>query len=282
MVSDNRIENPAVFRAASETADRIFTDDTATAGQEERTSRRDDTNINVGSTERNISIVAGAALGLIALSRPLSLRGLVCAGLGGALIYRGVKGNCALYSALGIDTHHKSSDEPSADPSTYFHRGIHVEESITIDKPAEELFRFWRNLENLPQIMDHLKEVKVTGEKTSHWVAKAPLGFSVEWDAQIINEEPGRLIAWQSVGDAMVDNSGSVRFIEGERGTEVRVVFDYLPPAGQIAAMIAKLFGKEPSQQVHADLKRFKQMMETGEVASSAEGEPRGRCSMFT
>lgn len=280
MVSENpAIENPAVFRAASQTADRIFTDDTATAGQEER--ETPDTNINVGATERNISIVAGAALGLIALSRPLSLRGLVCAGLGGALIYRGVKGNCALYSALGIDTNQRSSGEGSAEPSAYFHRGIHVEESITIDKPAEELFRFWRNLENLPQIMDHLKEVKVTGDKTSHWVAKAPLGFSVEWDAQIMNEEPNRLIAWQSVGSPMVDNTGSVRFIESERGTEVRVVLDYLPPAGQIAAMIAKLFGEEPSQQVHSDLKRFKQMMETGEVASNAGGEPRGRCSMF-
>jgi uncharacterized membrane protein len=271
-------QNPAILRAASEAARDVLSGGAPASQQHEAPERP--TQINVGVTERNVSIVAGAALGLMALSRPLSLRGLAFAGLGGALIYRGVTGHCHLYDALGIDRT-RSLDEPSADPSSYFHRGIHVEQAITIDKPAEELFRFWRDFENLPQIMAHLKDVKVIDATRSHWVAKAPLGFSVEWDAEIINEEPNRLIAWRSVGDAMVDNSGSVRFIEGERGTEVRVVIDYLPPAGQIAAMIARLFGREPSQQVHSDLKRFKQQMETGEVASNADDEPRGTCSTF-
>ncbi len=264
MISPNEtIANPPVFRAAAEAVRDVLTDDTATAGQP---SPQEGVKTNVGSVERNLSIAAGAALGLLALSKPISLRGVVLAGIGGALIYRGVKGHCALYEALGIDTRRREEGEPSAEGSNYFNRGIHVEQSVTINKSAAELFAFWRRLENLPQIMTHLKEVRVTGEKTSRWSAKAPLGLSVEWDAEIINEEAGGLIAWRSTGETMVDNSGSVRFLPADNGaTEVRVVLDYVPPAGQLGAMVAKLLGEEPAQQVEADLKRFKSRMESGE-----------------
>jgi uncharacterized membrane protein len=125
--------------------------------------------------------------------------------------------------------------------------------------------------------MDHLKAVTVQDDKRSHWVVKAPAGNEVEWDAEIINDEPNKTIAWRSLADACVANSGSVRFVPapGDRGTEVHVVLDYLPFAGRIGVVIAKLFGQEPSQQIEEDLRQFKQVMEAGEVPT-VEGQPAG------
>ena len=218
--------------------------------------------INVGRTERNVSIAVGALLGVAGLRQPLTVRGLVEIGLGAALIHRGISGNCALYKALGISTA-ASLEEGSAAPEEYYTRSIHVQHQVTILKPASELFQYWRQLENLPRFMEHLKDVRRVDEKRSHWVAKGPMSSSIEWDAEIINEEQDRLIAWRSVGDAMVDNSGSVRFLEaGDRGTEVQVTLDYIPPAGRIGAGVAKLFGEEPDQTVKEDLRRFKTLME--------------------
>ncbi|MEA2734228.1 MAG: hypothetical protein QOE14_679 [Humisphaera sp.] len=234
---------------------------------------------NVGSTERTVSTAAGAILALAGLGRR-SLPGLVIAAIGGGLIYRGVSGSCPVYHAMGLDT----SDEPraSADPEDYFERGIHVEEALTINKSPWELYEFWRNFENLPKIMSHLESVTVIDEKRSHWVAKAPAiaGGKVEWDAEIINDEPNALIAWRSLENADVDNAGSVRFVPapGDRGTEVKVVIDYIPPAGRIGKWVAKLFGEEPAQQIEEDLRKFKRVMETGEFATT-KGQPRGNCS---
>jgi len=231
--------------------------------------------INVSLDERKISLVAGSALALFGLARR-SIGGLGLAALGGALVYRGTTGHCPMYSALGVNT---SGDESSAPPEEYFQRGIHVETSVTINRPAEELFRFWRDFKNLPRFMNHLQAVEVTDEKRSRWVAKAPAGFSVSWDAEIINEEPNSLISWRSVGGAEVDNAGSVRFVAAPdgRGTEVKVVIDYIPPAGQLGRIVAMLFGEEPSIQVKDDLRRFKQLMETGEIPTT-QGQPRGTC----
>jgi uncharacterized membrane protein len=189
---------------------------------------------------------------------------LILAGLGAVLVERGVRGHCAVYDALNLDTAH---DEP-ARPEEYFNRGIHVQQVVTINKSPEELYRFWRDFTNLPRIMDHLESVTVQDGKRSHWRAKAPAGNTVEWDAEIINDEPNRIIAWRSLETASVANAGSVRFIPapGKSGTEVRVTLDYIPPAGRAGAIVAKLFGEEPSQQVKADLRRFKSVMETGEV----------------
>jgi uncharacterized membrane protein len=234
---------------------------------------------NVGRTERNVSIAAGVALGVLALTKPLSMRGLLLAGLGGMLVYRGVSGHCALYRMLGISTGN-APNAPSAAPQTYNNRSIHVKQTISIMKSPEELYQFWRNFENLPRFMNHLQSVTILNDNKSHWVAKAPLGSSVEWDAEIINDEPGRLIAWRSVGNPDVDNSGSVRFVSGnERGTEVHVTIDYIPPAGRLGALIARLFGESPETQIREDLQRFKQLMETGEVVSNAESMPRGSCT---
>jgi uncharacterized membrane protein len=147
-----------------------------------------------------------------------------------------------------------------------------------INKAPEELYRFWRNFENLPRFMNHLESVTPLGGDRSHWVAKAPAGARVEWDAEVYNEKENELIAWRSLEDADVNNAGSVRFRRAPngRGTEVKVVLNYEPPGGKIGAAIAKLFGEEPGQQIEEDLHRFKQLMEAGEVPTTA-GQSSGR-----
>jgi uncharacterized membrane protein len=147
----------------------------------------------------------------------------------------------------------------------------YVSKSVTILRPREEVYRFWRNLENLPRFMMHLESVNVTGDRRSHWVAKAPAGTHVEWDAEIVADRASELLSWKSVPGSDVPNEGSVRFADApaDRGTEVRVEFQYDPPAGNAGAIVAKLFGEEPGQQITDDLRRFKQVMETGEVVRS-------------
>jgi len=156
-------------------------------------------------------------------------------------------------------------------------RAFHVTKSITVNREPGVLYPFWRNFENLPKFMFHLEEVHVLDERRSHWVVKAPAGRRVEWDAEIIEDRPNGYIAWQALPGADVPNSGVVRFEPGPagRGTVVHVEIEYLPPGGAAGRLIAKLFGEEPGQQVAGDLRRFKQVMETGEVVLS-EGSPQG------
>ncbi|MEN3332808.1 MAG: hypothetical protein V7641_2173 [Blastocatellia bacterium] len=143
--------------------------------------------------------------------------------------------------------------------------------SKTINRPPEEVYRFWRNFENLPRFMSHLELVQVADGNRSHWKAKAPAGMTVEWDAEITQDRPNELIAWRSLEGADVEHSGSVRFerAPGDRGTEVKVAIVYNPPGGVLGVGIAKLFGEEPGEQIKGDLYRFKQVMETGEVIHS-------------
>jgi uncharacterized membrane protein len=153
-------------------------------------------------------------------------------------------------------------------------RATEVRKAITINRPAEELYRYWHDFQNLPRFMSHLESVEVTGERRSHWKAKAPAGTTVEWDAEVTEDRPNELIAWRSVEGADVDNSGSVRFTPapGGRGTEVHVELRYDPPGGAVGAWVAKLFGEAPEQQVMDDLRHFKQVMETGEIVLSDGG----------
>lgn len=146
-----------------------------------------------------------------------------------------------------------------------------VKKSIIIDSSPEELYEFWHNFENLPRFMKHLESVRVTDNKRSHWVAKAPAGKTVEWDAEVTAERPGEMIAWRSLEGADVDNTGSVRFerAPGNRGTIVKVEIEYSPPGGVIGATVAKLFGEDPEQQVSDDLRCLKQVIEIGEVIIS-------------
>lgn len=156
-------------------------------------------------------------------------------------------------------------------------QAIKVEKTVTINKSADELYRFWHNFENLPKFMKHLKFVKVYDDKRSHWIANAPLGQSVEWDAYILEDRENEFISWASAQGADVGNSGFVRFNKapGDRGTEVKVVMEYNPPGGALGVAIAKFFGEEPEQQIGDELRRFKMLMEAGEIATT-EGQSKG------
>ncbi len=230
--------------------------------------------INMRSIERWLSGLAGGALSGYGIYR----RDWLGAGmtiLGGALIMRGATGHSFLYQGLNIDT--SSKDKQNA-TSVQHNQGTKVVRSVTILKSPSELYRFWRNFENLPRFMQHLQSVTVKDLTHSHWVANAPAGRSVEWDAQIINEKENELIAWRSVGDADIDNAGSVHFTPapGGRGTVVKVVLEYSPPAGQAGKLVAKMFGEDPDTQVREDLRHFKEIMEAGEIPST-EGQSSGR-----
>lgn len=148
---------------------------------------------------------------------------------------------------------------------------VDVRHSVTIARPAEELYRFWRDFENLPQFMNHLESVRDLGGGRSHWTAKAPAGMTVEWDAEVADDVPGQRIAWRSLPGGDVENDGSVRFVPapGGRGTEVHVDLRYDPPGGTLGSWFARLFGENPDQQVYDDLRAFKQVMEIGEVVRS-------------
>ncbi len=219
---------------------------------------------NVGDTERIASTVAGGGLIAYGISKG-GIVGTALSLLGGGLVYRGATGHCHVYSAV---------DKTTATPTE---TRIHVQKSVTINKSQAELYQFWRNFENLPQFMNHLESVTVTGEKTSHWKAKAPLGYTVEWDAELSGEVENERISWHSVEGSEIPNSGVVEFLPTRnRGTEVRVTLTYEPPAGKIGSLVAKLFGEEPNQQVAEDLRRFKSLMETGGIMK-IEGQPSGR-----
>jgi uncharacterized membrane protein len=150
--------------------------------------------------------------------------------------------------------------------------------ATTVTRPPEEVYAFWRQLDRLPTFMAHLDEVRTTDSGRSHWKASAPFGRSVEWDAETTDDVPGQRIAWRSLDGADVPNAGEVRFVPapGGRGTEVHVTLNFDMPGGALGKAVAKYFGEEPSQQLDDDLRRFKQVLETGEVIRS-DGAPRGK-----
>ena len=237
--------------------------------------------VNVGRAERWLSMAAGGALAAYA-SRRREFQGGLAAGAGAALLYRGSTGHCPINSAIGRDSAHGNGEAAIADfgsdtrEQLRGRRGIHVDESVTINKPVGEVFRFWRNLENLPQFMNHLESVSTRDAGVSHWVARGPAGMKVEWDARIINEVENKVIGWQSLEGSTVSTAGSVNFEESPRGTVVRVHFQYNPPAGRLGAAVARLFGEEPNQTVREDLRRLKRLLETGEVPT-IQGQSSGR-----
>jgi uncharacterized membrane protein len=155
---------------------------------------------------------------------------------------------------------------------------IHVLRTITVNREPDAVYEFWRDLTNLPTFMAHLESVEVS-QARSTWKAKGPAGTTISWDAEIVLDQPGQCIAWRSVeGSTTVPNRGVVRFnrAPGGRGTEVQVELKYEPPGGAIGAAFAKLFGEEPSQQIGGDLRRLKQVLETGEVLQSDASIHRG------
>lgn len=231
--------------------------------------------VNVGQTERWISAVGGGALALYGLTRG-SLGGIALALVGAALVQRGYSGHCNLYEAIGYSTGGGETLRNSENVSVPAERGTKVEKSVTINRPASELYSFWRNFENLPQFMNHLESVKSIGNERTHWVAKAPAGTTVEWDAEVYNEKPNELIAWRTLEGSQVSSAGSVRFEDAPGGgTEVRVSLKYDPPGGKLGALVARLFGENPERQIEEDLGRFKELMEN--MGSLDAGRTAGR-----
>lgn len=155
---------------------------------------------------------------------------------------------------------------------------VHVEEVTTINKRMDEVYRAWKDFERFPRFMRHLESVEMLGNRRSRWRATGPAGTTAEWEAEMVADREGELIAWRSVEGSQIQNNGTVRFqpAPGARGTQVRVTLEYHPPAGRLGRGVAWLFGEEPDQQIREDLRRFKQLMETGEIPVS-EGFGLGR-----
>ncbi len=227
---------------------------------------------NISEFERWASIGAGTGLAVYGLTR-LKQRGWLYGLLGGYLLRRGVTAHCDVYEALGLDTSGVHDTRAALGGA----RGTHVLESVTINRPVEELYRFWRNLENLPRFMRHLESVERVTDTISRWRARGPAGTIVEWEAEINNEVPNKVIGWRSLENADVVSAGSVNFDSDApgRGTRVTVHLQYSPPGGKVGASIARLFGKDAETEIREDLRRFKQLVETGEV-STTHGQPRG------
>jgi uncharacterized membrane protein len=223
---------------------------------------------NVGKIERIASAIGGGALIGYAL-KSRSKGGIALGLLGAGLLYRGATGQCEAYRAFGVNT---------ADGTEEVARDVHIEKSITINRSPQELYKFWRDFENLPRFMENLESVTRLDDQRSHWVAIGPGGKEIEWDAEIYNEKEGELIAWRSLPGSDLTNAGSVHFEPAPdgRGTYLKVTLNYNPPGGKAAALFAKLFGQEPGQLVEHNLKRLKQLIETGEVPTT-EGQPSGR-----
>jgi len=225
---------------------------------------------NVGQMEQLASIGGGVALVAYGLASrgSRSWLGLI-AGVG--LIHRGWTGHCVVYEKLGI-----CQPERHSTHGVEAKHGVKVETSILVNRPAEELYKQWSQLDQLPNFMTHLLSVTPVKDKLSHWVARTPGGWQLEWDAETIQQRPNELIAWQSVAGSQVDTAGSVHFrpVAG-RGTEVQVSLKYDPPGGKMVANLAEFFGVGVEHSVKADLRRFKQWCETGETATTP-GQPAG------
>jgi uncharacterized membrane protein len=235
--------------------------------------RREPSRVNVSDTERWLSLLGGGALALLGLSRR-SLPGLGLAAVGGSLLYRGATGHCSLYNALGVNT----AEPRGAATVIPAGHGFKVEESVLVNRPATDLYRYWRNFENLGRFMQYLESVTVTGNR-SHWVTRGPLGKRVEWDAEIITERDNELIGWRSLPGGDIETAGSVHFRpqSHDRGTLVHVSLKYDPPGGKAGGVIAGLFGRSPESIIREDLRRFKRVMETGEIPT-VQGQPQGTC----
>ncbi|UXA06908.1 SRPBCC family protein [Mycobacterium sp. SMC-2] len=189
-----------------------------------------------------------------------------------AMLLTGI-GGLDLYAAL------RTVDGGGRHVSGARHRTLRA--AVTVQRPTEEVYRFWRDLENLPSFMQHLKSVTPGSDGQSHWVANAPAGQSAQWDAQITEDDTNRRIAWQSLPGSAIENGGSVEFTPTATGdgTEVRVRIGYHIPGGVFGKAAASLFGESPEQQVNDDLRRFKQILETGQVLRS-DGSPGGTAAV--
>lgn len=238
---------------------------------------------NVNGVERLLSIAAGGALAAYAL-RKKDWTALPLGVVGGMLVERGATGHCMVYGAMGLTS--AADDAPvrlhGGAATVDARKAQKIERAVTIyGHQPSEVYAYWRRLENLPRIFRHLEAVRELDARRSHWEAKAPAGRTVSWEAEIINEVPGEILAWKSLPGSTIPNAGAINFraAPGGRGTEVKVTLEYEPPAGKLGVFVARLFGEEPSIQVREDLRRYKALVESGELPVSANpgqgGDPR-------
>ena len=215
---------------------------------------------SLADAENWLALGAGALLLLVGVSRRSTL-GACLAVSSAPLLYRGITGRWP-------DVLNGCAQPDSTRSALGGARGVHVRESIRVEMPVGDVYKFWRSLANLPRFMNHLDRVTESSDGTSHWVAAGPAGLAVEWDAQIINEVENKVLAWRSLPGSDVVSAGSVNFdaARGGRSTQVSVHLQYAPPAGKVGALVASLFGREPSQTVREDLRHFKQLLEAGEI----------------
>jgi uncharacterized membrane protein len=230
--------------------------------------------INIGETERLISIAIGIPVTIFGLTRG-TLNQLLPTLLGGGLIFRGVTGHSFLYQALGVSR----VEHSPAIAELPNNQGIQVKRAVTINASPEELYRYWRDFQNAPRFMENVESVQVTGDRRSHWVAKTPLGTRIAWDTEITNDEPGRFIAWRRTrGPFLAPNEWSVRFEpkRGGRETVVRLEIEFRQFRGPIGTMLGNILGQIAQQVVRKDLERFKELTEAGEIPTT-KGQPSGR-----
>ena len=214
---------------------------------------------SVGDAENWLALGAGAVLLLIGASRP-SAGGACLAVASAPLLYRGITGRWPNIA--------NGSQADSTRTALSGNRGVHVRESIRLEVPIGDAFRYWRRLDNLPRFMTHLDRVTERADGRSHWVLCGPAGLAVEWDAEIINEVENKVLGWRSLPGSDVVTAGSVNFdaVRGGRSTQVTVHLQYAPPAGTAGALVASLFGRVPAQTIREDLRHFKQLLEAGEI----------------
>jgi uncharacterized membrane protein len=216
------------------------------------------------------AVVGGAALVALA-ARDRSWRSLGLAVAGVPFLWRGATGHWPTIPRAASEYIAEHLPEPLP-PS--------IEVSLTVLLPRQEVWRFWRRLENLPRFMRHLESVEEIDDRRSHWIGKSPVGAKVEWDAEIVNEREGQILSWRSLPGSQVENAGSVLFEEatGGRGTVVRVHLDLDPPGGGLGRTLGRMLAPLTKQQVQEDLRRFKSLLEAGEIPTT-EGQPAGHRS---
>lgn len=217
--------------------------------------------LNLMRTDRMAYAIAGGVLLLSGLRNS----GLVRLALGGTLLYQAYTGNNPLFKRLGIRVNRKP---PEGAKET-----IIAAQRVTIGVPRDELYRYWRDLSNLPRFMRHLVAVRVVDDRRSHWMAQAPAGRIVEWDSELVEDEPGYTLRWRSLPGSDVTHFGLVRFSDAPAGqaTEVYVELQYVPPGGSLGAVLARVTGEEPQWQIAEDLDRLKRLAEAGELRARAD-----------
>ncbi len=222
---------------------------------------------NLSETERNVALFGGGSLIAYGLVRR-SWTGAALAAFGTGLMVAGITGKAPGNRMMKLKELRPREKGTGRNASIAYETGIHVDETVRINRSAADLYQFWRNLKNLPVLMRHIDSVEVIDERLSRWKAKGPAGLPITWNAEIINDIQNQLIAWRSVKGSMVECAGSVRFEPALNGrTDVIVTLQYVPPAGEIGAALAKLLGQNPKDQIREDLLRYRELMEKGVVS---------------